>query len=54
MTVRFRGVLTLLGLRGVGPQAVAQLAERFQRVAEVVEARNDGAGRGRGGCLAQK
>lgn len=35
------GILTLLGLRGIGPQAVAQLAERFQRVAEVVDAKNE-------------
>lgn len=35
------GILTLLGLRGVGPQAVAQLSERFRRVAEVVDAKNE-------------
>ncbi len=35
------GILTLLGLRGVGPQAVAQLSQRFRRVAEVVDAKNE-------------
>lgn len=35
------GALTLLELRGIGPQAVAQLTSRFQCLEEVMEARNE-------------
>lgn len=40
------GVLTLLGLPGVGSQSFAKLAERFKRLEEVLaKPRLDGAGR---------
>lgn len=35
------GALTLLELRGIGPQAVAQLTSRFRRLEEILEAQNE-------------